>query len=104
MGITPNFLERYNLVLLENKLNVCLSGPNTNTCQFFITAKNTWWLDEKHVVFGKVLRGMWVLKQILGVETDQNDKPVRPVLISKSTVSKPDTPFTTAKVAADWMT
>lgn len=56
------------------------------------------------MVFGKVLRGMWVIRQILNVETDKenNDRPKVPIIITKSTVAKPDKPFTVAKVAASW--
>lgn len=82
------------------------AGENTNTCQFFITARPAHWLNDKHVVFGKVMRGMWVLRQILNVETnpEDNDRPLVDVVIAKSSASKPDTPFTTAKIGADWMT
>jgi cyclophilin family peptidyl-prolyl cis-trans isomerase len=95
-------------LFLDEKIKVYFlypTGENTNTCQFFITARNTYWLNDKHVVFGKVIRGMWVLRQVLNSETDPDtDKPKVPVVIAKSRVAKPDKKFTVAKVAADWAT
>ncbi|KAI5621955.1 peptidyl-prolyl cis-trans isomerase H isoform 2 [Silurus asotus] len=40
------------------------SGPGTNGCQFFITCTKCDWLDGKHVVFGKVVDGLLIMRKI----------------------------------------
>jgi cyclophilin family peptidyl-prolyl cis-trans isomerase len=60
------------------------SGPNTNNSQFYITLKETPWLNGKHVVFGIVLEGFDIIKKIEGLETSQEtNKPLDDVKIIK---------------------
>jgi peptidylprolyl isomerase len=45
-------------------LSMANSGPNSNSCQFFITHNSTPWLDGVHTVFGKVIEGQNVVNSI----------------------------------------
>jgi peptidylprolyl isomerase len=57
-------------------LSMANAGPNTNGSQFFITLVPCPHLDGKHVVFGEIVSGLPILKQMEEVDTDNKDKPV----------------------------
>ncbi|KAF8539304.1 cyclophilin-like domain-containing protein [Trichophaea hybrida] len=64
---------------------VCMAnrGPGTNTSQFFITLDECTSLTPKHTLFGKVVGGLAVVKQIGEVNVNARDRPLQDVIIAE---------------------
>ena len=62
-------------------LSMANSGPHTNGCQFFITFEAASHLDGKHVIFGRVVEGLTILRTLEKVPRGADDTPKIPITI-----------------------
>lgn len=60
--------------------------PHTGGSQFFITLDKTPWLNNHHTIFGKVIKGMDVVRDIGHTQTGFQDRPVHDVVMEKVTI------------------
>jgi peptidyl-prolyl cis-trans isomerase A (cyclophilin A) len=71
------------------------SGPATNGSQFFITHKDTPWLNNKHSIFGHVIEGQKVVDAIA-----QDDVIEKVIIVRKGKLAKN---FNAEKVFSEYM-
>jgi len=64
-------------------ISMANSGEDTNGSQFFITLSKCTHLDNKHVVFGQVVKGLYNIFKLGKIEVNGNNKPSLNAFISK---------------------
>jgi cyclophilin family peptidyl-prolyl cis-trans isomerase len=72
-----NFIHQH---VKPGLLSMANCGPNTNGSQFFITTAETPWLDGMHVVFGEVVEGMDVVREVEKYGSEEGDTSARIVI------------------------
>jgi len=75
-----NFLHRH---FGPGMLSMANCGPHSNGSQFFITFRSTPHLNDKHVVFGRLVKNTELLRRIENVKTDASDRPLTDIVVAE---------------------
>lgn len=67
----------------KGMLSMVNTGPNTNGSQFFITTTQTHQFNGKHVVFGRVIKGLGVVRSIEHVDVDHESHPLLDIVVEE---------------------
>lgn len=84
-----DIIKDENLTVIENPFLLCMSNfgiPNNNQSQFFITVEKSPHLNNKHTVFGKVVYGKSIIREIERVEIISNKNNEKHAWIPKDIV------------------
>ncbi|MFH0803550.1 MAG: peptidylprolyl isomerase [Candidatus Tagabacteria bacterium] len=84
--LNPN-TESYKAGYKKGVVAMANAGPNTNGSQFFIMLED-YPLPNNYTIFGKVIKGQETVDAIGSVQIGVNDKPLKPVIMEKVTVTK----------------
>jgi len=70
------------------RLAMANAGANTNGSQFFITEKETSWLNGGYSIFGQVVQGQDIVSKIANAKRDSSDRPYSDITIKKVTITR----------------
>ena len=85
-AIKDEFVNDERISNVRGTLSMANSGPNTGGSQFFLNTVDNLYLDSKHPVFGRVVKGMDIVDTISGIPTGPGDRPVEAVVITKAVI------------------